>query len=281
MSEKTCLPSTEETKADNACRIGSSKQTENKTDNLKECKIANSVRRHNAKSKNHQKISWKHKRQIYDKSGSVLKISLSLFSKRKAEKLASQKSKSFYPSSPELPTHSLHNAKKSAADYDVELPKSISPKKKKRIYKPRPKKLCDICLKVFADSSSFAKHKRIHLKEKPYKCDQCHKLFRQSHDLKRHIKTHTNDKDFSCDQCSSKFTCPSNLKRHKVVHAQKKPFQCRHCENSFTQLNELKTHTRLHTQNDLFKCQLCNMNFSRASSVKRHMSRNICKKSSS
>jgi uncharacterized Zn-finger protein len=73
---------------------------------------------------------------------------------------------------------------------------------------------CELCNKVFSQSSALTTHRRTHTGERPYACDICNRKFTQKVTLENHCRVHTGEKPFVCNICNSRFSKKTNLKYH-------------------------------------------------------------------
>ncbi|OQR68284.1 zinc finger protein-like, partial [Tropilaelaps mercedesae] len=119
--------------------------------------------------------------------------------------------------------------------------------------------VCNICNKVYSNSSNLAQHKRtIHPKDyvRRYLCTFCNKTFSLITNLRRHQKrTCPNVKhepgtespeSWPCEECGKVCSTKGNLKSHKVTHLGIKLFECFICEKRFTTNSNLKQHLIVH-----------------------------------
>ncbi|XP_063080636.1 PR domain zinc finger protein 15 isoform X2 [Cavia porcellus] len=138
---------------------------------------------------------------------------------------------------------------------------------------------CEVCSKVFQNSSNLSRHVRSH-GDKLFKCEECAKLFSRKESLKQHVsykhsrnevdseyrhrcgtcgKTfrmesalefhncRTDDKTFQCEMCFRFFSTNSNLSKHKKKHGDKK-FACGVCSKMFYRKDVMLDHQRRHLE---------------------------------
>ncbi|SJL17466.1 uncharacterized protein ARMOST_21017 [Armillaria ostoyae] len=102
------------------------------------------------------------------------------------------------------------------------MPRAVSEK-----YKNRPRVVCDICGKDYADKTGLSRHRRHH-KSKGYKCEYCtHHTF-QKPNLAAHIRAwHTCERPYKCTVagCNHAFASSGCLSRHRASkHTRPNPF---------------------------------------------------------
>ncbi|XP_068245925.1 zinc finger protein 493-like [Palaemon carinicauda] len=129
---------------------------------------------------------------------------------------------------------------------------------------------CNICRKVFDQSSDLHKHLTIHSSEKLYQCDQCSKTFRQLNHFNMHKQIHIK-RSFKCDICVETLKSKSSLKSHMNKHFGIKNYVCNVCSAAFHSKYELKIHTIKHTSDLPYKCIVCGDKFPVKSRLKRHL----------
>ncbi|XP_068126484.1 PR domain zinc finger protein 15 isoform X2 [Hyperolius riggenbachi] len=138
---------------------------------------------------------------------------------------------------------------------------------------------CNICTKVFRNSSNLSRHVRSH-GDKLFKCEECAKLFSRKESLKQHVSykhsrneidseyrhrcatcekafrveaflefhnCRTDDKSFQCEMCYRFFSTNSNLSKHKKKHGEKK-FACEVCNKLFYRRDVMLEHHRRHLE---------------------------------
>ena len=108
-----------------------------------------------------------------------------------------------------------------------------------------------------------------------YKCDLCNKLFNNSSKLSKHIIImHEQSEEYPCKYCDKKFSIKGTLTRHVLAEHNEsvsKPYPCKLCNESFLSSSRLLFHTRkYHDQN--IKCDYCAKTFGKLSDKKSHIS---------
>lgn len=105
---------------------------------------------------------------------------------------------------------------------------------------------CNVCDKIFADSSKLKRHMISHSVNKEFKCDLCPKEFTERHKLARHMLTHSGRRDYPCPHCDRAFALKHNLTAHIRIHENVRPYQCFVCKKTFIQKIVLQRHLRIH-----------------------------------
>lgn len=111
----------------------------------------------------------------------------------------------------------------------------------------RQKISCEICDRVFGDSSSARKHHRVvHLRIKEFECNECGKTFAEKSNRSKHfIAAHLKQRNHPCPDCDKVFNFTDGLRRHRNnVHFNIRPYPCHDCDSSYKQ----KTHLHKHRQ---------------------------------
>ena len=108
-----------------------------------------------------------------------------------------------------------------------------------------------------------------------YKCDLCNKIFNNSSKLSKHIIImHEQSEEYQCEYCDKKFSIKGTLTRHVLTEHNEsvsKPYPCKLCNESFLSSSRLLFHTRkYHDQN--IKCEYCAKTFGKLSDKKSHIS---------
>ncbi|CEO95118.1 hypothetical protein PBRA_003884 [Plasmodiophora brassicae] len=78
---------------------------------------------------------------------------------------------------------------------------------------------CDLCDRMFHQSSNLITHRRTHTGERPYACNHCEKRFSQSSNLRRHLRVHTGEKPWECSICGKRCSRKGSLSTHERTHA--------------------------------------------------------------
>ncbi|XP_055639766.1 zinc finger protein 93-like [Toxorhynchites rutilus septentrionalis] len=141
---------------------------------------------------------------------------------------------------------------------------------------------CDICPKVFKSLQHVGEHRRGHTGDKPYKCTQCPLGFARIGDLNRHTKLrHTEEPSYMCSLCSQTFHSSSLYHRHKKKHQKAsemgvgenrlETFPCKTCGEMFANGNDRKEHELIrHSEGRPFGCEICGKRFKLSGHLKAH-----------
>ena len=77
---------------------------------------------------------------------------------------------------------------------------------------------CELCQKLYTDTTSLRRHHLIHQGLKPYPCGYCGKSFNDKSNLRCHERSHTGE-GMDCKYCAKKFIQPRTLRLHlQKVH---------------------------------------------------------------
>ncbi|XP_044297460.1 PR domain zinc finger protein 15 isoform X2 [Varanus komodoensis] len=142
----------------------------------------------------------------------------------------------------------------------------------KRVYQ------CNICSKMFQNSSNLSRHIRSH-GDKLFKCEECAKLFSRKESLKQHVsyKHSRNEVDneyrFRCTTCEKAFRIESALEFHNC-RTDDKTFQCEMCFRFFSTNSNLSKHKKKHGDKK-FACEICNKLFYRKDVMLDHQRRHL------
>ncbi|XP_077198880.1 PR domain zinc finger protein 15 isoform X2 [Paroedura picta] len=142
----------------------------------------------------------------------------------------------------------------------------------KRIYQ------CNICSKMFQNSSNLSRHIRSH-GDKLFKCEECAKLFSRKESLKQHVsyKHSRNEVDneyrYRCATCEKAFRIESALEFHNC-RTDDKTFQCEMCFRFFSTNSNLSKHKKKHGDKK-FACEICNKLFYRKDVMLDHQRRHL------
>lgn len=168
----------------------------------------------------------------------------------KSDKLAQQVKK---PRGPRKPRDGTINFKKVSTDGGV--------------YKYE----CEVCHKLYANTTSMSVHMRIHKGEKPFSCKECDRSFRQYSDLNYHIASiHSDIKAFQCEYCGKEFSRKYSLTIHHKIHTGVRDYKCEVCQRGFRAAIYLQEHRRIHTGEKPFLCDVCGRGFRIKSDMLRH-----------
>ncbi|XP_068930974.1 PR domain zinc finger protein 15 isoform X4 [Petaurus breviceps papuanus] len=142
----------------------------------------------------------------------------------------------------------------------------------KRVYQ------CNICSKIFQNSSNLSRHIRSH-GDKLFKCEECAKLFSRKESLKQHVsyKHSRNEIDseyrYRCTTCEKSFRIESALEFHNC-RTDEKTFQCEMCFRFFSTNSNLSKHKKKHGDKK-FSCEVCNKMFYRKDVMLDHQRRHL------
>ncbi|XP_056415696.1 PR domain zinc finger protein 15 isoform X3 [Hyla sarda] len=137
---------------------------------------------------------------------------------------------------------------------------------------------CNICSKVFRNSSNLSRHIRSH-GDKLFKCEECAKLFSRKESLKQHVsyKHSRNEVDadyrYRCATCEKAFRVEAFLEFHNC-RTDDKSFQCEMCYRFFSTNSNLSKHKKKHGEKK-FACEICNKLFYRRDVMLEHHRRHL------
>ncbi|XP_075449807.1 PR domain zinc finger protein 15 isoform X1 [Ascaphus truei] len=137
---------------------------------------------------------------------------------------------------------------------------------------------CNICTKVFRNSSNLSRHVRSH-GDKLFKCEECSKLFSRKESLKQHVsyKHSRNEVDgdymYRCATCEKAFRIDAFLEFHNC-RTDDKSFQCEMCYRFFSTNSNLSKHKKKHGEKK-FACEICNKLFYRRDVMLEHHRRHL------
>ncbi|XP_037597992.1 PR domain zinc finger protein 15 isoform X5 [Cebus imitator] len=162
----------------------------------------------------------------------------------------------------------------------------------KRVYQ------CNICSKIFQNSSNLSRHVRSH-GDKLFKCEECAKLFSRKESLKQHVsyKHSRNEVDgeyrYRCGTCEKTFRIESALEFHNCRTGliarpgeggpggsrlrdlpDDKTFQCEMCFRFFSTNSNLSKHKKKHGDKK-FACEVCSKMFYRKDVMLDHQRRHL------
>ncbi|XP_077335981.1 PR domain zinc finger protein 15 isoform X2 [Lithobates pipiens] len=137
---------------------------------------------------------------------------------------------------------------------------------------------CNVCSKVFRNSSNLSRHIRSH-GDKLFKCEECSKLFSRKESLKQHVsyKHSKNESDaeyrYRCAICEKSFRLEAFLEFHNC-RTDDKSFQCEMCYRFFSTNSNLSKHKKKHGEKK-FACEVCNKLFYRRDVMLEHQRRHL------
>ncbi|XP_075053386.1 PR domain zinc finger protein 15 isoform X2 [Mixophyes fleayi] len=137
---------------------------------------------------------------------------------------------------------------------------------------------CNICTKVFRNSSNLSRHVRSH-GDKLFKCEECSKLFSRKESLKQHVSyKHSRneveaDYRYRCATCEKTFRVEGFLEFHNC-RTDDKSFQCEMCYRFFSTNSNLSKHKKKHGEKK-FACEICNKLFYRRDVMLEHHRRHL------
>ncbi|XP_075710746.1 PR domain zinc finger protein 15 isoform X2 [Rhinoderma darwinii] len=137
---------------------------------------------------------------------------------------------------------------------------------------------CNICSKVFRNSSNLSRHVRSH-GDKLFKCEECSKLFSRKESLKQHVsyKHSSNEVDaeyrYRCATCEKAFRVEAFLEFHNC-RTDDKSFQCEMCYRFFSTNSNLSKHKKKHGEKK-FACEICSKLFYRRDVMLEHQRRHL------
>ena len=128
---------------------------------------------------------------------------------------------------------------------------------------------CNVCQKLFSNSSRASEHKKIH---PPYKCRVCETYFVVKSSLMAHEKTHFAT-SYECDVCHKSFSLKSTLTNHKKTHlsSREKTHACDVCGKTFFTFAQLKGHQLTHSDIRLHMCEICGNAFKYRGGLRKHL----------
>uniref|UniRef100_G1QKN8 PR domain zinc finger protein 15 n=1 Tax=Nomascus leucogenys TaxID=61853 RepID=G1QKN8_NOMLE len=163
----------------------------------------------------------------------------------------------------------------------------------KRVYQ------CNICSKIFQNSSNLSRHVRSH-GESLFKCEECAKLFSRKESLKQHVSYKHSKNEwvdgeyrYRCGTCEKTFRIESALEFHNcrtglIAHPGEggpggsrlrdlpddKTFQCEMCFRFFSTNSNLSKHKKKHGDKK-FACEVCSKMFYRKDVMLDHQRRHL------
>nr|XP_014342016.1 PREDICTED: PR domain zinc finger protein 15 [Latimeria chalumnae] len=153
---------------------------------------------------------------------------------------------------------------------------------------------CNICNKVFQNSSNLSRHVRSH-GDKMFKCEECSKLFSRKESLKQHVSyKHSrnevdNEYQYKCATCEKVFRIESALEFHNCrtdakrvkkeeteasgdngIKYRKEPSECPVCGKVFSCRSNMNKHLLTHGDKK-YTCEICGRKFFRVDVLRDHI----------
>jgi DNA-directed RNA polymerase subunit RPC12/RpoP len=103
----------------------------------------------------------------------------------------------------------------------------------------------------FGSRKNLTNHKRVHtekvgekkFREKKYSCNICSKVFTQSSYRDQHVALHSNPNPLSCEYCSRSFNYKKLLLTHvRRLHPNRHPFKCKLCSKTYDSIRKIDLH---------------------------------------